>query len=442
MQKQRQPMSKKTLNDQLSLCSAPNGITMTRTFHPIGHGAFYTERFMQNRECKFSVVFDCGCYEAFKEGVPAGVFEDRIKRAIDNFYPKDKETINLLFISHFHQDHINGIEHLRDKCHCIERIIIPQLTPEIVIEAYVFNYIQTAETDQSEGTPSVEPSDNAANKWIKKLYEHRNNPEDGDFPKVTQVQESEIGAKKERIEETNTPLSELTNSIPPQTKIDCPIGEGTGQLSWQYIPFNLQLDKQKKKLLQDSLFKKAIDQDGNVDFDKLNEILKDTDIKDLKKAYKKVFGKKHNSYSMTVFSGTECHRCFKYCHIRLLDFLRTKSCRYIPRYCTLNCLYCGDFEANPDYPREGCNTNGEKLTKYYQRYWDKIGLLQVPHHGSEHNLNERLYQPEKICIISAGKTDKYQHPNMPVLRAIWKAGSIPIIVTEDTRTKQEFTYHL
>ena len=441
MQKQRQPMSKTTQSNQLPLCSTSNGITMTRAFHPIGHGAFYTERFMQNDECKFSVVFDCGCYEAFKGGVPAGVFEDRIKRAIDNFYPKDKETINLLFISHFHTDHINGIEYLKDKCH-IERIIVPQLTPEIVIEAYVFNYIQTAETDQSDGTPSIEPSDNTANKWIITLYEHRNNPENGDFPKVIQVQESKTDTEKKDIEETNIPLSELSDSISPQTKINCPIGEDSGIFSWLYIPFNLQLDKQKQKLLQDSIFKGAIDQEGNVNFKELNKILKDTNIEDLKKAYKKVFGKKHNSYSMTVFSGTECHRCFKYCHIRLLDFLRTKLCHYIPRYCTLNCLYCGDFEANPDYPKKECNTNGEKLTKYYQRYWDKIGLLQVPHHGSMHNLNESLYKPEKICIISAGKTDKYQHPNMPVLQAIWKAGSIPIIVTEDTRTQQEFTYHL
>lgn len=433
-------MSKTTQNDQPSSSSSQKGIIMTRTFHPIGHGAFYTERFMQNGECKFSVVFDCGCYEAFKEGVPTRVFEDRIKYAVDKCYPK-KETINLLFISHFHTDHINGIEYLC-KNYNIERIIVPQLTPEIVIEAYVFNYIQTAETDQSDGTHSMGPSDNTANKWIITLHEHRNNPENGKFPKVIQVQESKIGAKKERIEETNIPLPELSASIPPQTKIDCPIGEGTGQPSWLYIPFNLQLDKQKKKLSQNSIFKEAVGTDGNVNFEELNKILVNVGIEKLKRVYKKVFGKEHNSYSMTVFSGTECHRCFKYCHIRLLDFLRTKLCHYIPRYCTLNCLYCGDFEANPDYPKKGCNTNCEKLIKYYQRYWDKIGLLQVPHHGSEHNLNKLLYSPPRLCIISAGETDVYGHPNASVVQSIRTENSIPIIVTEDTRTKQEFTYHL
>lgn len=286
------------------------------------------------------------------------------------------------------------------------------------------------------------PSDNAANQWIKKIYEHRNNQENDDFPKVTQVQESETDTEKEDIEETNISLSELQAFISPQTKIDCLIGESARQLLWLYIPFNLQLDKQKKKLLQDSIFNGAIGTDGNVDFEKLNEILVSAGIEKLKRVYKKVFGKEHNSYSMTVFSGTECHRCFKYCHIRLLDFLRTKLCHYIPRYCTLNCLYCGDFEANPDYPKKGCNTNCEKLIKYYQRYWDKIGLLQVPHHGSEHNLNKLLYIPPRLCIISAGETDVYGHPNASVVQSIRTENSIPIIVTEDTRTKQEFTYRL
>ena len=428
-----QPMSKKTSNDQFSLCSTPNEIIMTRTFHPIGHGAFYTERFMQHHECKFSVVFDCGCYEAFKGGVPTGVFEDRIKRAIDNFYPKDKETINLLFISHFHQDHINGIKHLKDKCN-IERIIVPQLTPEIVIEAYVFNYIQTKA--EQEGT--VATSGDFANQWIKELYRLKENPSKKSQPTIIEVAPAGENLKEEQTwnKISHTDLDSLKEGrIGQNTAIECTI---VGVPLWLYIPFNLP-NKGTGQLCNLPLFQSAVN-GGKVDFEQLDEILKDATIKELKEAYESVYGKKHNSYSMTVFSGTECHRCFKYCHIRLLDFLRTKLCHYIPRYCTLNCLYCGDFEANPTYPKK--NSNCKELKKFYDKYWDKIGLLQVPHHGSKDNLNTLLYEPEKICIISAGKTDKYQHPNMPVLQAILEKGSIPIIVTEDTRTKQEFTYHL
>ena len=39
---------------------------LKRTFHPVGHGAFYTEQFysdVTNQQC-FTVVFDCGRFEA------------------------------------------------------------------------------------------------------------------------------------------------------------------------------------------------------------------------------------------------------------------------------------------------------------------------------------------------------------------------------------------
>lgn len=40
---------------------------IVRTFHPIGHGAFYTERFYDETEQSVAnYVFDCGCYEAAK----------------------------------------------------------------------------------------------------------------------------------------------------------------------------------------------------------------------------------------------------------------------------------------------------------------------------------------------------------------------------------------
>ena len=37
---------------------------LERTFHPVGHGAFYTERFYDDDGQNIAnVVFDCGCYE-------------------------------------------------------------------------------------------------------------------------------------------------------------------------------------------------------------------------------------------------------------------------------------------------------------------------------------------------------------------------------------------
>ena len=79
---------------------------MKRTFHSVGQGAFYTERFnIGNR--KINVVYDCGTTTAPKEKI--------IEREISNVFKKNEE-IHALFISHLDADHINGIEYLAKYC--------------------------------------------------------------------------------------------------------------------------------------------------------------------------------------------------------------------------------------------------------------------------------------------------------------------------------------
>ncbi len=110
-------------------------LTMTRTFHPVGHGAFYTEKFYDVVDIEhpyFTVVYDCGSNSP-----------SVLHRVIDGEFDTD-DNINLLFISHFHSDHINGINYLLNAKHCvINRFVIPIITLDVIIEAYLYNYIKT-----------------------------------------------------------------------------------------------------------------------------------------------------------------------------------------------------------------------------------------------------------------------------------------------------------
>ena len=112
-----------------------------------------------------------------------------------------------------------------------------------------------------------------------------------------------------------------------------------------------------------------------------------------------------------------------------LDILNAIKNDY--KFCPLNCLYTGDFEASN-------NDNFAKLKKFYSESWDSIGILQVPHHGSEHNLNCGLYTPPKLCIISAGIKDRYGHPDQQTLKAIHRMGCQYRKVTEKPETKMKF----
>jgi len=76
-------------------------IKLVREFNNVGQGAFYTEKFYDDsNKLIYTMVYDCGSYGN------RALIEKSIKENL-----KDK-NIDLLCISHFHEDHINGLEYL------------------------------------------------------------------------------------------------------------------------------------------------------------------------------------------------------------------------------------------------------------------------------------------------------------------------------------------
>jgi hypothetical protein len=94
-------------------------VVIERDFNTVGQGAFYTEKFeIEGRS--FEIVYDCGAL--------GPNYTKNIDREIKKQFNKD-DTINIIFVSHFHADHVNGIEKLLARCN-IKNIIIPLLEEE------------------------------------------------------------------------------------------------------------------------------------------------------------------------------------------------------------------------------------------------------------------------------------------------------------------------
>ena len=111
-------------------------IRLDRTFWPVGHGAFYTEQFFDYESKKmFTAVYDCGGIGNLRKGKAASLsspfMEDRVKEFLGTTFQETRPVIDVLFISHLHRDHINGIPSLLP---FVRRIVLPQLEEESYIE--------------------------------------------------------------------------------------------------------------------------------------------------------------------------------------------------------------------------------------------------------------------------------------------------------------------
>ena len=102
-----------------------------RTFHPVGQGAFYSERHICDDK-EYNIVYDCGT-EWRNRG------KSFIKNIVKQYYNKN-ETIDILFISHFDYDHVSMIDTLNKSVKNIKNVVLPLLHEnDKIILSLVFN---------------------------------------------------------------------------------------------------------------------------------------------------------------------------------------------------------------------------------------------------------------------------------------------------------------
>ena len=157
-----------------------------------------------------------------------------------------------------------------------------------------------------------------------------------------------------------------------------------------------------------------------------------------------------NEYSMPVYSGhvmnapmhidcfidyscderceTPCHiHCFNHCHPHCHICCDMDCCAPHPDSGSLaNCLYTGDFNASSQNPYY----NSMVQFYHHNHRWERIKMIQVPHHGSKHSHNIDLYQERCFAFISCGLHNQYHHPHAECVAGIITTGCHCSIVNE------------
>jgi beta-lactamase superfamily II metal-dependent hydrolase len=350
---------------------------ITRTFHPIGQGAFYTEKHDHGNNKRFNVVYDCGS---------TTLRAKELKRRIKSVFQQGEE-IDILFISHFHTDHINGIGFLKEYC-TIKNVIVPFLSERSKTALKIENntmYPRGASYNQLIDNPTTYFPDSFV-------------------ITIRTFEEGNTESPVLNIEDLSKRNEKEFNST-----VKITIGK------WIYIPFNFKQEERCKQF-ETELKKHSLTLE---DLTTIENIIEHSDA--IKEAFENIDGEL-NENSMVVYSGPINE------HIKNLANLSSKGrrCFYYDHFSS--CIYTGDFNGRSI-------TNVNALTNFVSTLKHPIGILQIPHHGSAKNFSENLMKlkPEH-CVISTGHLNQYSHPSHTVLHSLIRNHIYYTIVTEHLDT--------
>ena len=347
---------------------------MKRIIHPIGQGAFYSEQFDN-----FTIVYDCG---KWKKSKSAQQFVEKSFSSIS--------TIDILFISHFDFDHVSLIPTLKQNRN-IKTCVLPVINN---IEKIILSNIYMDKNEKELATLVMDP---------KSFF--------GTGTKIIYVDldDSQSSVTKDPIL-NNKSIDDYNDGehIASGTELKFP------ETDWIYVPYNIEHKERHDKVIR--LLQKHNLKEDELKADSNNYI--ENNIKEIRKVYRALPGG-INSNSMYLYSGPMKELSG---YIDTIEFyyktLRNSEYR-------IACVYTGD--GNLDIVR-----------RTYKKYWNNVGTIQLPHHGSEKNYDYNLLNMSKekyLFFASFGNNNTYGHPSKEVIMHINENESVFFPVSETVATE-------
>ena len=303
-----------------------------RILHPVGQGAFFTEQFLdESGKVVYNVVYDCGSFT----NQP-----NLVEYEIRNTFEKNAH-IDLLFISHFDEDHVNGLMTLQNQTKIDKdtKVIIPFKYPYLLMVM------------------------------------------DDDYPTLARfvMRMFNIGAQVVGVDEDVD-----DNRLGEPIDIDWLDGNITlggknvirlDKVVWYYYPFMLPDQSSLQKVFEGKV-------KGIVNLDDPNEIL--TKRKKLRDIYKTIGKMKGgvtrinvNALFMLSFPGVDVA-----CNTNVWHQIKLIGKP------TPICLYTGDSNLKGN----GYDEVKKRATAILDLYskGTKVSMMQVPHHGSDKCFPEKM----------------------------------------------------
>ena len=414
------------------------------TFHPVGQGLFYSGiiKFDVNNpryKKEFKFIYDCGSESQKK-------IEYEIKRFGNRYSDKN---IDMLVISHFHKDHINGLGYLLSNFH-IKKVFLPYITDieRLIIAA------KNLDAGSSYFSFLADPYNYLKEKGVEEIIV------------INGGEVDEGGGEMEHIYPELSPEISIINKLNDDKNIKddnkqviYKTHNGYVYLSglWCFKFYVKEIDKEKEEEFK-SCIEKCPEIYNKITSGRVKEIIFEPNLRNkLKECYRTISTNLNNTSMMMMhipINEEKIHNklslyywkfLYDLCPSCLIRYPEMRGCFsfYARRYPHMNyCFYCckrirdiyrvfghsltGDINMKD-------KTNYSLIQEHFDYFKKKICVNQIPHHGARENWNKSfLYDFLPIFnIASAGKENKYGHPDLDVFEDIYRGIFIPIHVNED-----------
>ncbi len=454
-------------------------ISVERYHYPIGQGIFsaqivgYRDGSDVRIKNKYVCVYDCGSIPNGKNATG----HKKLKIYVDELYEISGGVIHTLFISHFDDDHVNGLKYIFSKGFDVKKIIIPCMSRLQTIHSM---WVSSREG----GEFRIEAIDNA--RIYVEIMINKYIAEDEDPIRISENTIVEKSDENPRVENVKISKSKLSQkSIWEFTHFTLTPGYD-GNLERQFCdkfwagnPFHFLARRHFDNLLCNAEVTMAGVWENNMLDNQISakgaggisDAMKEMNnhmrklytefFKGLAKEYKRSLNR--NKASLILYSGISN------------DLLKTNCCEGSSCSCTpvsfrpdikveshsLNLEYKGDgsYEFLQD-SKQGklesfrcCGWLGTgdaqlKTKDYIDELEGSLGKLRMsrieeitaPHHGSHNNSNDDFYKKfsrdgKVACIIHSDISRKKPHPHAKVISDMLQNSITPVGVTLDAETK-------
>lgn len=379
-------------------------------FHGIGQGLFYSGSIHKQvtSDCDFNFIYDCGTLYA-KDNC---FLEREIDDCFQNGHPRHKPTVHALFLSHLHRDHISGVPYLL-KNYCVKNVFLPYFTPE---ELFLF----ASDTDISDvelRTLYTDPIEYFTGKNCRVFLVHpiqtdredRESPNNEPYP-FTEQAGIFIEGNVVRNTESKT-LNEVYD-------VWGGLSICAYRYDWRFSIYQDQTEREQESIrtkIEHAFIKNKISPilpGGQLDVAALDQVWSDSSLcKNIKALYSSVKSGINQSSLVLYHEPTT----------ETLMSVSGEYCPICPGCCDRRALLAGTLLTG-DIDLHFLRDEGKAFEKFIEDSlrFNTIGILQLPHHGSGHNvcvnqIKKIIYAHMAYLVCSYGFRNRFRHPDPFIL---------------------------